>query len=512
MYTTRKEKAPAGTYHLAVNMVPVNPEIPDSPLIQRRGLLPLANSAGPTGSFAACGMLYDAAGDTIPWVVTSNGIWTMNAFRAYTLVVTPSDFFTALISPVQLGAPLYWCVFNNRVVFNSSGGASVPFMWDGTAGSGGLTNLLGASLCYGRPTVRSAKLFFIRYAERDTLVWSEEDDAATGYDAGGFSNIWKLNQTGTAPLFAILGTNDGLYYFRQRAVGVIRGEVNADFVTSSTHDALSQSVGTITIEGAVFSNGAIWFTDQVGAPRVILSGGYPQQVIPEDDSPASTVVGDPLDIYPLGRTKNADCIPYAVPPLDWLPYETVWFSMPSTTAAGSRVALICHAISTRPIGWVVPGPSVGTHMAVIEDPATNKVTPVLYGGIFSGFIGNYGADLSNVSVATATDCVLIGAPLGSQRFLRLRYSQLAVVAGGDQTFQLKVNLATSDDPSATAPPILMESQSPQDGRRVCRFSRSGRWVRPVMWTTITNPNADVRVTYDAWTVWAAPLDQGPTAP
>lgn len=516
MYTTRKETAPEGTYHLAVNMVPVNPEDPQSVLQQRAALSPISQGgSSATGNVITAGMLFNAAGQPIRWIMTSSGLWTVSAVGVYTLAVDSAAFASAGIVPPGTSTLLfYWCIFNTEVVFNGDGGFDTPFSWDGSAGAASLTHLGNAGICFGKPTVRSAKLFFIRFAERDTLAWSEEDDATTGYDAGGFSNTWKLNQTGTAPLYAILGTNDGLYYFRQRSTGVIRGEVNDEFVTSSTHDALSQTIGTVSIEGVEFANGAIWFVDQSGSPYWIRSGGYPTAILPED-SPSFTAPalnGEPLGIYTVGAFHQT-AIPIAMPPVSWMLYETVWFVIPASIPfqPGGIVVLVCHATSGKPIAWLITKGNNGTRLAVIRDQL-DLVTAAFVSNVFTAFSSANTADRDRTGTVQQTDLVVIGRPLGSSAWATSRFSRMAVLCGGDQSYTLRANLSTSTDPSADIAPILLEAQSPQDGRRVAQFSRIGRWVRPVLWTELTDGSTDVRVTYDGWSVLATPVSAGPTAP
>lgn len=519
MCSTRSEVAPEGTYHLAINMVPVNPENPHSVLHQRRATRPLwDNVTTSTGTPITAGLLFDATGEAIRWLLTTTGLWVVNASGTYSNTVTAANFGSkGCLSYLSGTDRVYATVFNNRVVLNlnltnvNPLSYCEPCTWDGTPGAGGLTRLVNAGLCYGRPTVRSAKLFFIRWFTRDTLVWSEEDDATTGYDAGGFSNIWTLNQTGTAPLYAILGTNDGLYYFRQRSTGVIRGEVNSDFVTSSTHDALSQTIGTVLTDAVEFANGAIWFVDQNGSPRWIPSGGYPRQVLPEDTVPLIGTGPDPLDIVDLGTAYTGATGLLSVPPLSWAPYETIWVLYPSTTQPSAIVALVCHAASGRPLAWITTQGNNGAHMVVSLDVGGTPCV-LYYGNIFVGFTGIHCADTDVLGATQATDYVVVGAPLGTSAWARSRFSRFALLGGGDVSYQVSVNLATSDDPTASAAPILLDAAAPQDGRRTCVFNRTGRWARPVLWTTLDDATVDVRVTYDGWSLLATPFSAGPTAP
>jgi hypothetical protein len=76
-------------------------------------------------------------------------------------------------------------------------------------------------------TVYYAKLFMLK-RDRKTIVWSEENQPNTGYEAGGYNNAWELTQTSNEPLTAIIGTNEALYYGRKTSVGAIRGACQLD--------------------------------------------------------------------------------------------------------------------------------------------------------------------------------------------------------------------------------------------------------------------------------------------
>lgn len=149
-------------------------------------------------------------------------------------------------------------------------GVNTPFVWDGTSGAG-LTELTNAPVFYGRPTVYYGKLIAIKATERDTIVWSEENQPNVGYEAGGFNNAWSLTQTGGGQLYALQGTNAALYYFRADRCGAIRGAVTTDFQASGVHDDVG-AVGTTDPEAvcAVGIGEDVWFLDQQGRPHVVV--------------------------------------------------------------------------------------------------------------------------------------------------------------------------------------------------------------------------------------------------
>jgi hypothetical protein len=130
----------------------------------------------------------------------------------------------------------------------------------------------------GKPTVYGGKLFFIAALIGSTnynsrLVWSEELSASTGYLQDGYTNSWDLVQTGSDRISQILGTNAALYYWRGSSIGAIEGAVNATFQTTSTHDAVSQEIGTLANCAPLLAQGSVWFLDRRGLPMRFAVGG-----------------------------------------------------------------------------------------------------------------------------------------------------------------------------------------------------------------------------------------------
>src|SRR5690606_28837825 len=131
-------------------------------------------------------------------------------------------------------------------------GVNQPITWDGTSG-GGVAVLTNAPVMFGPPTVYYARLFAIKSDERSTIVWCEPGQPNVGWEAEGYNNSWTLRQTDQAPLFALCGTNAGLYYFRARSVGMILGAVDEEFRTTGTHEAVSESVGCTSPDTVVIA-------------------------------------------------------------------------------------------------------------------------------------------------------------------------------------------------------------------------------------------------------------------
>ena len=280
MYTTLHDEAPMDMAHYAVNLLPRNTEY-----IQRPPVRVLTSPTLNASTIQCAGTrLSDTTYQT--WVLTSEPAIYEVSLTAGTITakVTAANFTTAGITATSSG---FWTEFSDEIVFAESGG--VPWSWDGTAGVGSLTALTNAGnvATNTAPTVYYGKLFFIK-AGHGTVVWSEENAANTGYEAGGYNNAWQLAQSSTHPLRWLLGTNVGLYYFRDTSIGLIRGAVTPDFSTTGVHDEVSTTVGaktpTAPYSSAVLAGNKIWFAAAPYGAYYIPLGGTPVRADVIDDS------------------------------------------------------------------------------------------------------------------------------------------------------------------------------------------------------------------------------------
>lgn len=110
------------------------------------------------------------------------------------------------------------------------------------------------------------------------ISWSEPGQPAVGWQQLNYDDNWTLEQTGSEPLWAIVGTNVALYYFRQQSIGAISGPVGPNWQTSSTHDAISFNVGTRAWSSVQTFGNYIYFTDQLGRAWRMALGMAPQAI------------------------------------------------------------------------------------------------------------------------------------------------------------------------------------------------------------------------------------------
>lgn len=441
--------------------------------------------------------------------IAGGKFYTLNwGSGAWTEVLSAANFSSASIT-LSTTARCHAVTFNNQMVV--SDGTNTPWMWDGTSGAG-LTKLTNAPVAYGRPTVYVAKLFFIKNTDRASIVWSEENDASTGYEAGGYSNVWPLIQTGSEGLQAIRGTNDGLYFWRTRSIGQVRGQFNANFATENTLDGVSTLVGTQSPRGVLYYNDTFYFPDQYGRPCRLRPGGAVEELwrqialaYPQDasDDASLAVLG-----YEVGVTAN-----------DLAAMQTVSMSQQQKVLYGhspsnqSGIAQFGGALYT-PEGvaeslWFWDGSTSGVgSMGEVVNSVTNLPEVLCVdddGWTFA--IGKRGSWLdqdtsgSNV-VGTFT---LFGPRQGAGNMsVDLIFDRLDVAVdtrvAGAATYN--VALLTSRVPSTLSTQSINPTTSltVQQKHVSVGFDRQGRWAH--VYVSGSTSGVDYPPTVHGWTLWA----------
>lgn len=265
-----------------------------------------------------------------------------------------TETFTEVLTTAQLtGAgvtldttnPVYATTFTDKMIVTD--GVNKPWMWDGTSGAG-ITLLSNAPVAFGPPTVYYAKLFFVKDAERTTFVWSEENQPNTGYEAGGYTNAWTLGQTEQEPLFRLFGTNEALFYWRERSMGAIYGAVDENFQTTGTHEGVSKTIGTNAPASVVHHADSIYFMDADAHPqRYVIGAGFQEPPIwhdarettlrlPRSNLPNVRGILRPLEnsvtfaFTPVGQDENQQQLVYRA---DSGEFVSVWTNIQATEQA-----------------------------------------------------------------------------------------------------------------------------------------------------------------------------------
>lgn len=239
--------------------------------IGRPGFALMGAQMGSVGNRAAnwCGQFTKYDGTEYTVAVIQGEIHTYNwGSPAWTKVVTAANFATASITR-SATSRWYAVPYGDTLCF--SDGINIPFTWSGASGAGGLVSVSNCPVLFGQPVVRASKLVGVKAAERDTIVWSEEADINTGYEAGGYVNAWSLGGAYSHRLFALGATNEIIAVIRERSATAIRGAISTDFTTSSTTPDVSATLGTNTPFTAVLNEGVL-FVDQDGRPHLIVPG------------------------------------------------------------------------------------------------------------------------------------------------------------------------------------------------------------------------------------------------
>jgi hypothetical protein len=198
--------------------------------------------------------------------------------------------------------------------------ASLP--WIGTTlGAAAITGTYidfdgagNAWTAWGKPEVFGGSVVFIAntlngVASRDVLLWSAPADPAVGYKQSGYAKFWELFQTGTDPIYGILGTNAALYYWRATSIGSIPGPTLDIAKSAATHDDVSTTVGCIAPATIVKAGDVIFFSDQIGRPHRLPIGGAPEDLSWQMRRTMADGSGVNLDTDNVGKRAWASWVP-----------------------------------------------------------------------------------------------------------------------------------------------------------------------------------------------------------
>jgi len=104
------------------------------------------------------------------------------------------------------------------------------------------------------------------------FIWSEPNQPSVGYEQSGYADFFNYIQTGSDPLYAALGTNEGLVLWRETSIGIAVGPLN-QLQSSPTTATLSFDVGTKSPAAIATFGQNVFFVDRLGRPYLLTLGG-----------------------------------------------------------------------------------------------------------------------------------------------------------------------------------------------------------------------------------------------
>jgi hypothetical protein len=507
MYTTLHDEAPMDMAHYTVNLLPRGREYAQRPPVRRHTADTINSSTIQCAGTRISGSTYQG------WILTDEpAIYEIeiDTIPSVTARVTAANFTSA---GVTASDSTHWVQYLDDIVFVQDDG--VPWTWDGTTGAGSLTNLTNAGnvAAYTAPAVYYGKLFFIKSSDRRVIVWSEENDAATGYEAGDYNNAWTLSQTNSHPLLWILGANNGLYYWRDDSIGMIQGAVTPDFSTTGTHDGVSTSTGiyapTDTFNGAVFAGGSIWFAGSGYGIYRLPVGGKPEliEVRPPDEQEDNH--NEPFgfidEFYTQSTPKFWGC--FALPGIGQRWKDVVGFS-PADSSSNVRLSMLLFDAKTgTQLGWArfyhntgngtlnanvrgVIQPSrpdqFGAGVPILGDVAAS--TRYFTWGFDDGIALDSGPDENAAGTLQSTVYRLIGPPIGFDPGgnTAWHFDEMRVKVFGEGTVSGTAQYLTSEksyqDEVDTAQAWTTTHDTTHRDARLFELGidENGRWLRPVI--------------------------------
>lgn len=429
-----------------------------------------------------------------------------------------------------------WMVQFARVVVVADGTGNIPFTWDGTANGGlvKLTNAPSNRSTYVCPTVYYGKLFFAK-ATGPTIVWSEENQPNVGYEAGGYNNAWDLTQTGGGSIFGLLGTNDGLYFWRHQTAGVIRGPATSTFQSDGTLDSISQQTGIMIEVRPAVAGGAIWWVAADGRPMAyradVGSLDLGTQVVRQFGSIEAE--GDPGMLYlgNLGEEYLAAIGGSNSQIVVDRPNGRVHFEFVSTSSSGTARRVLAYDFNTLKLLFVDVYPSANTP-ALFEGewaailPASTLAWPATvrkYVCDANGYMffepatpgpGIFGWDETHDGAGVPVVGTLIGPMDGWSTGTEWQFTQIDVITDALPTHSVTARYVTSRFHKASlapSPQAVADSPSntPYERRHAFGISTSGRWLRPIIQLAVTASFSNRQPQIHAYTVTGVPLSATP---
>lgn len=505
--TARKE----GAYALGRNVYPMDSDVGES-LVGRPGTRVAGNRLVTFPNYVQAIVQFSHASSETTVAIAGGELYTFNwTTETWTKVVTAANLATAAITFASTTRVA--CLTFGDSLFVSDQ-FNTPFLWNGTSGSGGLTKLTNCPALYGQPTVHQARIFGIKQSDQRTMVWSEADDATTGYDSGLFTNAWTLRQTDQHPLTRLVGTNSGLVIFRARSITQAVGDVgDLSFQSTDTREAIDASVGTSTPFAVLEVGPNIVFLSSDLKPYLSRPGAT--GVEPIWQGFRNTLVGGALRANPQQA--------YAV---HHTPHNLILFAVSDSSADTSpNTVLVLDAKGETPVpvavwrGWNDNGGASISAMAMALDTSSPTSVPRWLHGDY-GDNGGYVYLHGNPDDATfLTDDVMVTGILPVEHIAKLQplgfstkrekvFDRIDVSLRNDTVQTLSIGYTT---PRGDADPVevdVIPSSASLEVHAALGIDETARWIAP----TITHQAIGEEFGLVAVSVTAYPMDDDPAVP
>lgn len=229
------------------------------------------------------------------------------------------------------------------------------------------------------------------------IVWSEPNQPDVGYTQPGYNDFWNVIENATDALYALWGTNVGVFYWREQSIGVLAGTPNINFSTTATRDARSSEIGT-TAPFAIAQFGSyIYFVDLRGRPYRMSLDGAPEPIwnqLPAVVNAAGTGANYPdlLTVTAVGEIS--------VETQQWI--VAIWSPTPGSVARPTTMYAFDGRTGTYAGAWQI-NPAIGINRIGRTRSANGATQLVVMGGKTAGNAGGYVWLLSLIADANWKD-------------------------------------------------------------------------------------------------------------
>lgn len=223
--------------------------------------------------------------------------------------------------------------------------------------------------CAQHMTLYSGALVFVvktiaGISHQTRIIWSAPFDPTQGYfntvSSVAVDYTWDLVQTGSAPIYAIQGTNVALFYWRDYSIGALTGPIGATFKNDATHDAIDFKIGTRAPATIALHGNTIFFCDTEGRPQMLPIGN---RIVPIWKEMRSQVESARTDVATATQLTACGAV---FSPLN-LYVAAIWSTVP-TTALAPATLFVFDVLTGQYVGRWIIGPGINIEaIGVLKD-------------------------------------------------------------------------------------------------------------------------------------------------